>query len=80
MASTLNIAANIVLKASPGKVLTITGVGATNTGTLNDATTIGGGAPICALPASQQALYLNWKTYAGIVVNITAGAVSVDWE
>ena len=80
MGVNLNITSNTVLKTSPGKVLTVTGIGATNTGTINDSATAGGTVIICALPATQQVLTLNWPTFNGITVNISVGAVSVYWE
>jgi hypothetical protein len=80
MATTLNISSSVVLKNSPGKLLKITGLSATNTGTINDASATGGTNYICQLPATQQVFTLDWPCYVGIAVNISAGSVSVQWE
>jgi hypothetical protein len=80
MATTLNITGNTVLKTSPGKVIKVTGVVTGVVGTINDAAAAGGTNYICGLPALGQSLTLDWPTFVGITVNISAGAVSVQWE
>jgi hypothetical protein len=78
--TTLNVTAQTVIKASPGRLVRIdVTVAGTTAGSVNDTTTIAGIATsnlVASIPAVVGPLWLDWPCLAGIVVTPGASQTS----